>query len=71
MSQIKKDTVIKHPLGGVVTLQEIQNDVWAAQKAGYQSNDFCFTYLTVQSLVDKIEELQKSISQTKHANNIR
>lgn len=64
MSNIKQNTVINHP-DGVVTLQEIQNDVdaWKTYSA-FNPDAWGFTAKTVQALIDKIVELQEVIHPT-------
>lgn len=54
MSNIKQNTVINHP-DGVVTLQEIQNDVdaWKTYSA-FNPDAWGFTAKTVQALIDEI-----------------
>ena len=59
--KIKEETMINHPLG-VVSLQEIQNDVDVIARK-HTKDYLAFTYLTVQALIDKIIELQTSIHQ--------
>jgi len=46
------------------TLQDIKDDV-AAARSWRSQYDFCFTYITVGSLIDKIEELQARIDNGK------
>lgn len=51
-----KDILINHTQG-VRTLEEIQEDVKAFRKKAKHYNDFGFTSLTVQALIDKINDL--------------
>jgi hypothetical protein len=48
--------------GVSMTLYEIEEDVRAA-KEKYSPNDFCFTYVTVQSLIEKIDSLYQQVRQ--------
>ena len=63
MSNIKSNTVINHP-DGVCTLAEIQADVDAFMRIAHPYT-FGFTPVTVQTLIDKIAELQTEIQQNK------
>lgn len=47
---------IDHPQDPNLTTEILQADVNAA-KTKFSSNDWCFTWVTVQALLDKIEEL--------------
>lgn len=58
------ETMINHP-DGVCSLHEIQKDVKAWQLM-QGDNKFGFTCKTVQSLINKIVELQKHISDKNH-----
>jgi len=49
-----KNIIIHHPQGEC-TLEEIQADV-VASRTKFNSTDFSFTALTVQALIDKINE---------------
>ena len=56
---------IDHPQDPNCTTDSIQADVNAAQKV-YGTWEFCFTWQTVQALLDKIDELQVKISDMDH-----
>lgn len=57
-----KDITINHPQKPGLVLEELQWDVLAAKKK-YGHYQFCFTWLTVQSLIDKIVELQEKVEE--------
>ncbi len=52
----KSKIIINQPQG-VCTLQDIQNDVNAGKCYGQQA--LIFTWVTVQALINKIEELEE------------
>lgn len=55
--KIYNETIIKH-LDGDITLGQLQKDVNAWNYIKGDTNSFGFTSKTVQSLIDKIIELQ-------------
>jgi hypothetical protein len=52
--------IIKHPQGDV-SIQELQNDVNKARDI-YGNNQYAFTPMTVQALIDKIIELNNTLA---------
>jgi hypothetical protein len=55
---------IQRPDGVESSLQELKADVEAAKKK-FLYTDYSFSYVTVESLIDKIEELQARIDNGK------
>lgn len=62
-----KTILINHPTAGIITLEEIQNDVNVWRK-NHHYDTFGFTGLTVQALIDKIIKDSDTIAALKTKN---